>query len=355
MFPPKFARENILAFTRPGDVVLDPFCGRGTSVLESLLQDREGIGSDINPVAVVVSQAKSDVPRLPIVLRRLRELETILASLPRCTFDPGTFFLPPFFKHAFHPETLKQILFFRTFLEWRTRSVDRFICALALGHLHGESDDSPSYLSNQMSHTIAMKPRYATEYWARHGSRAPWRDAFDLLCTKARYRLEEAKPQRTGTVLRSDARKCSAGFADFAGRVSAVITSPPYLDVTRFEEDQWLRLWFLGGPPEPTYGRISPDDRHTSRDLYFRFLSDVWCGVKPLLRARAHLVCRIGTRHISFDEMSVRLAASVKSVWPKSRLVGHVISGLRNKQTSIILPRAAGCESEYDFTFCIAA
>ena len=24
---------------------------------------------------------------------------------------------------------------------------------------------------------------------------------------------------------------------------------PPYLDVTHFEEDQWLRLWFLGGPP----------------------------------------------------------------------------------------------------------
>src|SRR5258705_2335387 len=41
-----------------------------------------------------------------------------------------------------------------------------------------------------------------------------------------------------------------------------VITSPPYLDVTNFEEDQWLRLWFLGGPPYPTRHRLASDDRH---------------------------------------------------------------------------------------------
>ena len=42
------------------------------------------------------------------------------------------------------------------------------------------------------------------------------------------------------------------------GPIRLVVTSPPYLDVTNFEEDQWLRLWFLGGPPFPTRGRISP-------------------------------------------------------------------------------------------------
>lgn len=52
---------------------------------------------------------------------------------------------------------------------------------------------------------------------------------------------------------------CKAGILDLprlvdAGSVRCVITSPPYLDVTNFEEDQWLRLWFQGGPPKPTWG-----------------------------------------------------------------------------------------------------
>lgn len=197
--------------------------------------------------------------------------------------------------------------------------------------------------------------RFARDYWTRHGMRAPLRDVFDLLRTKARYRLEQDKPDRQGTVLRSDARKCSSRFGGYGGKVAAVVTSPPYLDVTRFEEDQWLRLWFLGGPPEPTYGRISRDDRHTNRDRYFTFLAEVWGGIKPLMRKNAHLVCRIGIRHMSLDEMNDRLTQSVYHVWPKSKLLGHVVSGLRNCQTSIILPNAAGCENEYDFTFTVAA
>ncbi|MEO6435863.1 MAG: hypothetical protein ABIP55_08890, partial [Tepidisphaeraceae bacterium] len=95
--------------------------------------------------------------------------------------------------------------------------------------------------------------------------------------------------------------------------------------------------------------------RHTNRNLYFKFLTEVWDGIKPLMSKKAHLVCRIGTRHMSFDEMNLRLTQSVHQIWPRSKLLGHVTSGLRNRQTSIILPNAAGCENEYDFTFTLAA
>jgi len=355
MFPPKFARDNILALTKKGDTVLDPFCGRGTSVFEALLQGRSGIGSDVNPVAVVVSQAKTGPSRLSIIARRLSELEANFESFPAHRFDADTFFLPKFFRYAFHRETLKQLLFLRSYLDWKHKPVDRFITALVLGHLHGESNDSPSYLSNQMSHTIAMKPNYAIAYWTRHNMRPPWKDAFDLLRTKAAYRLEESPPDRMGTVIHSDARKCATRFSGYASKVSAVVTSPPYLDVTRFEEDQWLRLWFLGGPPAPTYGNVSRDDRHTNRDRYFTFLSEVWGGIRPLMRNNSYLVCRIGTRHISPEEMATRLTETVKGVWPKSELMNLSVSGISNRQTSILLPDAAGCVNEYDFTFGIAA
>jgi DNA modification methylase len=48
-FPPQLPRAFINALTDPGDVVLDPMMGSGTTILEAFLLDRQGIGFDIDP------------------------------------------------------------------------------------------------------------------------------------------------------------------------------------------------------------------------------------------------------------------------------------------------------------------
>jgi hypothetical protein len=58
-FPPIFVREAIEAFSKPGETVIDPFVGGGTSVVEGLAQGRRFIGFDLNPIAVFVSRVKS--------------------------------------------------------------------------------------------------------------------------------------------------------------------------------------------------------------------------------------------------------------------------------------------------------
>src|SRR5438874_10713025 len=75
MFPETFVRRNVLAWSSRDDVILDPFSGRGTTVFESLLNGRQAIGCDTNPVAVCLSKAKADSPRLAEVLERLDALE----------------------------------------------------------------------------------------------------------------------------------------------------------------------------------------------------------------------------------------------------------------------------------------
>jgi len=47
--------------TSPGEVVLDPFVGGGTSLVEAIAAGRDGIGLDINELAVFVAKAKSTV------------------------------------------------------------------------------------------------------------------------------------------------------------------------------------------------------------------------------------------------------------------------------------------------------
>lgn len=58
-FAPQFAATAIRAFTEPGDLVLDPFLGGGTTLVEAQRLGRRSVGLDINPLATFVSQAKT--------------------------------------------------------------------------------------------------------------------------------------------------------------------------------------------------------------------------------------------------------------------------------------------------------
>jgi len=48
--------ELIKHYTEEGDIILDPFCGGGVTVVEGLLLSRKVIGVDINPLATFVTE-----------------------------------------------------------------------------------------------------------------------------------------------------------------------------------------------------------------------------------------------------------------------------------------------------------
>jgi len=58
-FSPFFAREAIKTFTNPGDLVLDPFMGGGTTLVEANLAERHAIGFDISSLAYFISKVKT--------------------------------------------------------------------------------------------------------------------------------------------------------------------------------------------------------------------------------------------------------------------------------------------------------
>lgn len=349
MFPHTFAREHLLRFTSPGDVVLDPFSGRGTTLLESLLLDRQAVATDINPVAACVTGAKACVPSLAKIQARLGLLEQEYKTTSIQRLDEERHALPPFFRHAFHYITLRELLFIRHYIDWRRDDVDRFVMALALGSLHGEADSS-SCFSNQMPRTISTKPDYSIHYWQEHGLRPPRRRVFDILQDRARFRLQEGRPTHDGVAVQADAREVSAYLQNWRGKVKAVITSPPYLDVTNFEEDQWLRLWFLGGLPKPTYGQISRDDRYNNRDAYWKFLAEAWQGMASLLDKKAMVVCRIGGNGQTVDALANGLLGSLRSAIPTITLLRDpIISVPKQRQTRSFRPGTAGCGFEADF------
>jgi hypothetical protein len=60
-FSPKLVRAAIDAFTEPGDLVLDPFVGGGTTLVEAMVSGRHAIGTDISSLAAFVSEVKTTI------------------------------------------------------------------------------------------------------------------------------------------------------------------------------------------------------------------------------------------------------------------------------------------------------
>ena len=60
-FSPKLVRAAIDAFTEPGDLVLDPFVGGGTTLVEAMVSGRHAIGADISSLAAFVSEVKTTI------------------------------------------------------------------------------------------------------------------------------------------------------------------------------------------------------------------------------------------------------------------------------------------------------
>jgi len=342
MFPESFAADWITKLTKPNDIVLDPFSGRGTAPFQALLMDRVGVGADINPVAACLNIAKLKAPTFETVHRRLLELES--GYKPR-VWHPRVRQLNDFFRMAYHTEVLAALLYLRATLQWKERRSDSFISALVLGALHGETS-SPRYLSNQMPRTISTKPDYSVRFWTDRGLMPPERDVFEVLRSAAKFRYVSPLPRLKGWAYYGDMRELPRRWR--GTKPSLIVTSPPYGHVTSYEEDQWLRLWFLGGPQRPRKGFITKDDQRSDPVMYWSFIGDFWRVVSQLLLPRGHVVVRIGSTQTRAENLARQLVGSFAFSPRRIRHISTEFSEIRRRQTDAFRPGAKGCITEVD-------
>ena len=312
---------------------------------------RRALASDINPVAFCVTAAKTRAPALSTLKRRIKHLED---GYDARSWVSRSRLQPAFFQRAYSTGTLAQLLYLRESLAWsRTRS-DAMVAALVLGALHGDSETSPSYLSAQMPRTISTKPAYSIRFWEERDLHPPNRDVFALLRRQAAFRYLSQPPQGRAEVALSDFRDLPRLPAATKKSVSCIVTSPPYLDVTNFEEDQWLRLWFLGGPPHPTTGRISSDDRHTNANSYWKMVADFWRMVGYVLKPDGHIVIRMAGKRLSEHDVVQGLLGCAVLSGREVELVSQETSTMRRRQTDAFRPGSTGVRFEVDAHFQVA-
>jgi site-specific DNA-methyltransferase (adenine-specific) len=316
-FPAALAHAFIARYSRPGDVVLDPFSGRGTTPLQACAEGRIGVGNDLNPFAHLLTASKTEPASRAAATTRLTQLRLAwhasaadwLDLAERVKARPGHALVPApggasltadpaepvpvEVALAFHPETLAQLLYVRTMLRLDDRT-DRFLAAAITGILHGKS---ASYLSELMPNTFSMAPRYVREFATRTGFRSPRRDVFDGLAAKLDRLFRQPAPSTEGVALLGDARdvapRAQAALRAHGrpDRARLIVTSPPYLRVVKYGYYNWLRTWFLGFDARAIDATL--DDAH-HREPYLAFLRDVLAGLRPILTDDAVIVLVIG-------------------------------------------------------------
>lgn len=298
MFPLSFP-YTVLNSANTTDTVYDPFCGRGTTNYAARLLGLSSYGIDSNPVAYAIAQSKLVSIKPEKIISLSKEILTYI--------EPDKIPQGEFWTWAYNEETLIEICKIRSFLNSKINHTDAEIAlrAVILGLLHGPiMRNQYSYLSNQMPRTFSTKPDYSIKYWKKHSLRPPLVSTLLLLKRKAEYVFNKQLPNRVkGQIVLGDCRHYKGYFDK---KFDWVVTSPPYYGMSTYQQDQWLRNWFLGGSEKVEYSNKA-QLKHWSQKAFVEDLSKVWKNTADKCNKRAKLVIRFGALPSKGDQTPSQL------------------------------------------------
>jgi hypothetical protein len=243
-FKPQLPRFFIERLTVPGDVVYDPFMGRGTTLLEAALLGRVPYGNDANPLSIVMARPRLTPPTLPDVAARLNQID-----LSRSTKQPEDLLV------FYHPKTFRAICSLRDYFLSRRKarlldSIDEWICLIALNRLTGHAPGFFSVYTLPPNQAVSVQSQRKIN--EKRNQVPPQRDVAKLILKKTRQLLRDVDYSTHETLARVAPRSllstdpADATPAISSNSISLIVTSPPFLNVVQYSTDNWLRCWFLG-------------------------------------------------------------------------------------------------------------
>jgi hypothetical protein len=286
-FKPQLPRFFIERLTAPGDIVYDPFMGRGTTLIEAALMGRVPYGCDVNPLSRVLCEPRLEPPAIEDVERMLTQVDFTDA-------DPA----PTDLRVFYHRDTLRQISALRKHLLARQdagtlSATDRWVRMVAVNRLTGHSAGFFSVYT--MPPNQAVSARAQARINARLSQIPPRRDVPSIVVKKSRSLLRDVSPATRAQL------GAMAGRARFFTRASThtpripsnsvalAVTSPPFLDVVDYRTDNWLRCWFSG-----VDGSAVPMTLSKTVEVWQTFITATLVELRRVLQPGGHVAFEVG-------------------------------------------------------------
>jgi hypothetical protein len=243
-FKPQLPRFFIERFTTPGERVYDPFMGRGTTLLESALLGRVPIGCDINPLSAVLCLPRMKLIDASEVEKRLHEID--LGHADDVREDLLVFY---------HPDTLRELCSLREYFIQRAKQgmlddTDAWIRMVATNRLTGHSPGFFSVYTLPPNQAVSIASQIRIN--EKRQQVPTRRDIRRIIIKKSNSLLKDLSGDEKKNLQRiSKKATCiTASCAETpdipSDSVSLVVTSPPFLDIVQYDQDNWLRCWFNG-------------------------------------------------------------------------------------------------------------
>lgn len=272
----------IARLTKPGDVVFDPFMGRGTTPVQAALMERQAIGNDINPLSTLLTR-----PRL-----RPISLQAVTAALETIDWSRGQIHREDLLAF-YHPETLVKLEALRSWIAERAPlggddidPVADWIRMVAINRLSGHSPGFFSGRSMPPNQAVSIKAQLKIN--EKLGVSPPERDVAAVIIKKSKTLLKDGcAPSQVRSGLHTGAAWDVPGIPDSS--VDLTVTSPPFLDIVQYAADNWLRCWFAGIDPKAV-----AIDMHRTEEAWTAMVHRVLTEQARILRPGGYVAFEVG-------------------------------------------------------------
>ena len=232
---PNFFIETL---TQEGDVVYDPFMGRGTTVLQAALTNRIAVGNDINPLSKMLLRPRLSPPLLADIAKRLDLIDW--SKVWEVDEELLVFY---------HPKTLNDIYTLKHWFINREAetgfldSVDDWIRMVALNRLTGHSSGFFSVYTLPPNQAVTADRQKKINN--RRNQIPDERDVRSIILKKSKMLMSQCMGFACKNALLGASPADKTDFIEDSF-VDLVVTSPPFLDIVNYAQDNWLRCWFVG-------------------------------------------------------------------------------------------------------------
>ena len=243
-FKPQLPKFFIEKLTKKNDYIYDPFLGRGTTIIEAALLERQIIGNDINPVSKIFSEGRLSIPNIQELENYLNEIKIDYSA--KAEIDLSMFY---------HHRTESEIVSIRSYILKKENNnelnnFDRWLRMVTTNRLTGHSKGFFSVYT--MPPNQAVTPERQVKINKKREQTPDYRNVKELIIKKSKSLIKNIntaqkqilhKVYKTAIFLNNDARETKTIPNNF---VQLTVTSPPFLDVIQYANDNWLRCWFNG-------------------------------------------------------------------------------------------------------------